>query len=181
MQEKIPVVSNEIPSKYMLDLREYTKEQSQEDIYKASYILKSYIEPILYDEWIGILNERNNAYGNHSWTVLGIKFLYGMLFTKYLRYVESRSLDSAVDMIGYCALTLAYYFKYCPDGQTSFNNFIFHAYPESIHSIFERHYDNMWQFGNDIYSLDVLDLVFSLVMSISVEYGNKNPEIGKHF
>ena len=179
--KNITLTSPRFPTKEELVQNQinYPKEVSSVDLRKATEALRGYTTEDIYEEWMSILDNRNNSYGINTWFVLGPRFLYGMLFVKYLRYVESRSFDSMVDTFGYCVLMMNYCMMTDYYGNL-INKFAHHEIPESVHSIFERHYDSLWNDSEASY-LDILDFTFSLVMSMTLEYLDDEGKTGVYF
>ena len=81
--------------------------------------MRAFTHTDVYDKWNYIFPERNADYGTSSWEVLGLRFLYGMIYTKYQRMLQTeKHFDSLVDMFGYCILALIY----CEEAGYSYMN-----------------------------------------------------------
>ena len=188
------ITSKDFPSKEFLNKKEYTIEQSDIDISNAAEVLRPLTHPDIYNTYISLLSEKNNSYGNHTWNVLGMKYMYGILFAKYLRYVECRSFDSLVDSFGYCVISLAYYINNSGKDEVynrivgyfhnKYDNLNGQYIPEiyiDVCGLFSNYYKNLWQEGNFAQKTDVLYFILNLVLYMGQEYQNPNYKLGQHF
>lgn len=133
-------------------LPDYTVD-SDYDLQHCADFLRDFTTPEVYEAYMDIMDARDKEYGSHSWSLLGLRFLYGQLFAKYMRYDNCGSFDSIVDIFGYCVLAVAYINqKGFPLAR--YNNG-YKEYP-SIYSLFQ---DNM-SIWNEEYSNEVQLLQF---------------------
>ena len=190
-QKLTRVTSKEFPSRAYLNSKQYTIEQSDNDLHYAANVLRVITHPDIYSAYISMLSGKNSSYGNHTWNVLGMKYLYGILFAKYLRYVECRSFDSLVDSFGYCVIALANYINHSgEDEQYNRVRDYFHDKYSGlkgdklfigVYGIFNNYYNSIWIEGNLSNKSDVLYFIFNLVLHMAHEYTREDYILGRHF
>ena len=159
-----------------------------------------------YKAYKNMIDVKNSNYGTHTWTVLGLRFLYSILFAKYLRYVESRSEDSMVDFFGYCVIAMVYtknHYSYIMlNDDTSvteqIDDFIdnwdlanavsfvdegrINIDELSVQGLFEDDFEIFnYNLTNNINSEEVVDFILRLLLYMSVEEVVGARNIGQYF
>ena len=76
---------------------------------QTSKQLRPFVCGHIHNDWRNIFNERNSDYGTNTWVDLGLRGLYGLLYSKWQRIFNNpRNWDAIVDVYGYYVLAFIY-------------------------------------------------------------------------